>query len=393
MRPPATTAPSHRDRRVDLAGFGGHSHRDHEDLVEQLCARVADIPGDAQEITARELASIAPLLHGTARDAVLAATVARLVGLGSLEHLLDDPHITEVLVNAGEVWVERSGRLERAGSIATAELDAVLERILAPLGRRLDHSHPVVDARLADGSRLCAVIAPVAVDGTVVSIRRTTGHRLGLDAFASLGDVALLHEVLERRLNIVISGGTSTGKTSLLAALLAIVGDSERLVVVEDTAELHPPVGHLLRLEARPASPDGPPPVDLDALVRTALRLRPDRLIVGEVRGPEVLALMQALNTGHDGSLTTVHANSAADALVRLETLTIQTAPAWPLVAVRDHLARSTDIVIQVNRTSDARRQIHEIIEVVGNGTDAIETRCLSSAGVPVADVLRDRRR
>lgn len=373
-----------------------HRHRHdtgHDDIVEQLCARVAEIPGDVREIATRELAVLAPLLHGPARDAVLAATVARLVGLGELEHLLDDAEVTEVLVNAGAVWVERSGRLERAGVIDAVELDAVLERILAPLGRRLDHSHPMVDARLADGSRLCAVIAPVAVDGTVVSIRRTTGHRLGLDAFASRAEIALLHELLERRLNIVISGGTSTGKTSLLAALLGTLGDSERVVVVEDTAELDPPIGHLLRLEARPATPDGPPPIGLDALVRTALRLRPDRLIVGEVRGPEVLALMQALNTGHDGSLTTVHANSATDALIRLETLTIQTAAAWPLLAVRDHLARSTDIVVQLTKTSTARRRIHEIIEVVAADQHAISTRVLATDGEVTADVIRDRRR
>lgn len=371
----------------------GRSGADHDQIVEQLCARVAEIPGDVREIAARELALLAPLLHGPARDAALAASVARLVGLGGLERLLDDAEVSEVLVNAGEVWVERSGRLERAGGIDPVELDAVLERILAPLGRRLDHAHPMVDARLADGSRLCAVIAPVAVDGTVVSIRRTTGHRLGLDAFASPAEMALLHELLERRLNIVISGGTSTGKTSLLAALLGTLGDTERLVVVEDTAELDPPVGHLLRLEARPATPDGPPPIGLDALVRTALRLRPDRLIVGEVRGPEVLALMQALNTGHDGSLTTVHANSANDALIRLETLTIQTATAWPLVAVRDHLARSTDIVVQLTRTSTARRRIHEIIEVVSADQHLISTRALATAGVVTADVIRDRRR
>jgi pilus assembly protein CpaF len=363
-------------------------------LIDELCSRVAEIPGDAREIALREVAAVAPLVHGRERDALVAATVARLVGMGPLEHLLADSEVTEVLVNGTEVWIERHGRLERSGSIAERELDAVLERILAPIGRRLDQTHPVVDARLGDGSRLCAVIAPVAVDGTAVSIRRTAGHHLDLDAFATPQQVQLLHSLIERRLNIVISGGTSTGKTSLLGSMLAALGTGERLVVVEDTAELHPPGGHLIRFEARPASPDGPPPIDLEQLVRTALRLRPDRLVVGEVRGPEVLALMQAINTGHDGSLTTVHANSADDALVRLETLTIQTATSWPLIAVRDHLARSTDIVIQMTRTCGAQRRVREIVEVVGPGGPdrSIVTRPLSHGGVVTTEPTRDRR-
>ena len=241
------------------------------------------------------------------------AAVARLDGLGALDGLLTDDEVDEVLVNAhGDIWVEREGRLHRAGDIAAVDLAVVVERILAPLGRRLDRSSPVVDARLPDGSRVCAVVPPVATDGACLSVRRFRDRSRPLDSFGSTTVTALIGELVEARCNVVVGGATSAGKTSLLNAALGLVRPGERIVTIEDTAELLPATVHLLRLEARPATVDGPPGITLEQLVRTALRLRPDRLVVGEVRGPEVLALVQALNTGHDGSWSTCHANSAS---------------------------------------------------------------------------------
>jgi pilus assembly protein CpaF len=297
------------------------------------------------------------------------AAVARLDGLGSLDALLRDDDVDEILVNAGgDIWVERDGATSPAGSIAAADLAVVIERILAPLGRRLDRTSPVVDARLEDGSRVCAVIPPIALDGACLSVRRFRDRTLPLAAFGA-GEVAdLLDELLHRRCNVLVAGATSSGKTSLLNTMLGRTELGERIVVIEDTAELLPSHDHLVRLEARPATPDGLPAITLEQLVRTALRLRPDRLVVGEVRGSEVLGLVQALNTGHDGSWSTCHANSALDALHRLETLIIQAAPAWPLLAVRQQLTRSIDVVVHVARTGKAARQVVEIGEVVEGG-------------------------
>ena len=246
--------------------------------------------------------------------------------------------------------------MSRAGHLAAADLAVVIERILAPLGRRLDRTTPIVDARLPDGSRVCAVIPPVSPDGACLSVRRFRDR--------SLAARRVRRRRRRRRARAAASPGaatsssaasTSSGKTSLLNATLGCCPPGERIVTIEDTVELLPAADHLVRLEARPPTPDGPSPITLEQLVRTALRLRPDRLVVGEVRGPEVLALVQALNTGHDGSWSTCHANSAVDALHRLETLVIQAAPTWPLVAVRQHLTRSIDVVVHVAR--GARRR------------------------------------
>ena len=209
----------------------------------------------------------------------------------------------------------------------------MIERILAPLGRRLDRTTPIVDARLDDGTRVCAVVPPISVGGTILSLRRFRTEPLPLTAFGDGAVTEALGELVERRCNTVISGATSTGKTSLLSSLLGLTAPGERIVLLEDTAELAPLVEHLVRLEARPATNDGVAAISVEQLLHTALRLRPDRLVVGEVRGREVLGLVQALNTGHDGSWSTCHANSAHDALHRLETLVVQAAPAWPLRA------------------------------------------------------------
>lgn len=338
------------------------------DIVRTVCDLVADRPGDPTSLVHDEVRRLAPLCSPQEQLRIADRAVAHLSGLGELDAYLRDDSVDEVLVNAGrDIWVDRDGALHRVGSLGVDGVDGVdllIERVLAPLGRRVDRTSPIVDARLADGARVCAVLPPVAVDGPLLSIRRFRRDVLPLEAFTGDEGSALLRQVLNDRCNLIVSGATSSGKTSLVAALLSHVDPGQRLVVVEDTTELplrHP---HAVRLEARPPTVDGPGAVDLAQLVRTALRLRPDRLVVGEVRGDEVLALVQAMNTGHDGSVSTCHANGPTDALLRLESLVLQAAPTWPLAAIRHQLARSIDVVVHVERHVDGRRRIIEIAEV-----------------------------
>ena len=361
-----------------------------DDLVAALCRAAEREPGDTTAVVRSHVRRVAPLAGDDATEALVRAAVARLDGLGELDALMRDPTIDEVLVNSGgEVWIERDGDLQPVGHLAADDLAVVVERILAPLGRRVDRSSPVVDARLPDGSRVCAVVPPVAVDGACLAVRRFHDHALPLLAFCDDAVARLLEELVARRCNVIVSGATSSGKTSLLNSTLALAPAGERLVIIEDTAELLPRVPHLVRLEARPATPDGPVAITLEHLVRTALRLRPDRLVVGEVRGPEVVALVQALNTGHDGAWSTCHANSALDALHRLETLILAAAPAWPLTAARQQLARSIDVVVHVARTAHSARRIVEVGEVIRE--DPLALRPLVTDGFVVGDLRRGR--
>jgi pilus assembly protein CpaF len=367
-----------------------------ERLVLALCRAAEHEPGDAEAAVRAHVRRVAPLATAEHAEHLVRAAVARLDGLGALDALVTDERVDEVLVNpAGDVWTDRHGQLERRGTIGPADLAVVIERILTPLGRRLDRTNPIVDARLPDGSRVCAVVDPVAVGGTCLSLRRFQPAPLPLDAFATPQVAALLEEILARRCNVVVSGATSSGKTSLLASLLSRTAPGERIVTLEDTAELNPTVDHLVRLEARPPSIDGAPAITLDRLLRTALRLRPDRLVVGEVRGSEVVGLMQALNTGHDGALSTCHANGALDALHRLETLVVQSAPAWPLTAVRQHLARCVDVVVHLARTGAGTRRVSEIAEVVPPADDPTPTLRVRAvvADATVVGALGRRRR
>ncbi len=340
--------------------------------VLEVCRRVAEQPGDTRALVIEEVRRLAPL-HTTAERICLAdAALARLSGLGELDVYLRDPTVDEVMVNAGRsIWIERHGVLHQVGELENDTVDQLIERILAPLGRRVDRSSPIVDARLANGARVCVVLPPVAVDGASLAIRRFAPSVRPLDEFIDPEGEKLLWSVLDQRCNILVSGATSSGKTSLLAALLAMLGDNERLLVVEDTTELPIERGHVVRLEARPRLVDGPAPVTMADLVHTALRLRPDRIVVGEVRGDEVLALVQAMNTGHDGSLSTCHANGPLDALLRLETLVLQASPTWPLAAIRHQLARSIDVVIQLDRhPGETGRSVSTVCEVGAPGED-----------------------
>jgi pilus assembly protein CpaF len=335
------------------------------DIVRVVCDLVADRPGDPAPLVEAEVRRLAPLCSPDERVVLADRAIAHLRGLGELDAYVRDDGIDEVLVNSGsEIWVDRDGALQYVGSLGTERVDLLIERVLAPLGRRVDRTSPIVDARLADGARVCAVLPPVAVDGPALSIRRFRRRILPLESFADDVGVVLLHELLDARCNLVVAGATSSGKTSLVAALVAEIDPSQRLVIVEDTAELPVRHPHALRLEARPPTIDGPGAVGLAQLVRTSLRLRPDRIVVGEARGDEVLALVQAMNTGHDGSISTCHANSPTDALLRLESLVLQAAPTWPLAAIRHQLARSIDVVIHVERAADGARRITEVAEV-----------------------------
>ena len=337
------------------------------DIVSEACGRVAHIPGDLTEVIEEEIRKLAPLHTADRRRHLVENAIARLGGLGELDVFLRDPDVDEVMVNAGrEIWIDRAGQLKRAGSLTENRVDHLIERVLAPIGRRVDRSSPVVDARLPDGARVCAVLPPIAVDGATLCIRRFSELIRPLEAFTDDAGAALVRKILDERCNVLVTGATSSGKTSLVASLLESLPDEERLIIIEDTAELPVCTAHMVRLEARPQFVDGPKPVDLGDLVRTALRLRPDRIVVGEVRGEEVLALVQAMNTGHDGSISTCHANGPLDALLRLESLVLQAAPTWPLVAIREQLARSLDVIVHIERgKTDRARRITTISEVV----------------------------
>ncbi len=291
----------------------------------------------------------------------------RVFGLGGLDRWIHDDSIEEVLVNAGsEVWVERSGvpGVQYVGQLDPGVVDVIIERVLSPLGRRLDRASPVVDARLPDGTRVCAVLPPVATDGPCLAFRKFSRHDLALSAFGAPHVVTVLEEIVASRCNVLVSGATSSGKTSLLNALSSRLPVPDRVITMEDTAELRLRSPHVLRLETRPADAEGVVAIDMAMLVRTALRLRPDRLIVGEIRGDESVDLVQALNTGHDGSLATLHANSAADALDRLTSLVVRAAPGWPMADVRAQVARSIDVVVHVARSSNGVRSVREVVEV-----------------------------
>src|SRR5919106_1256507 len=294
----------------------------------------------------------APLLAAEQVAGVVSRVRARIGGLGPIEPLLADPQVSDVLVNGpGPVWIERSGRLERTAlQLDRSAIDLLVERVVAPLGLRADRTTPVVDARLPDGSRVHVVLPPLAVDGPAVTIRRFRAAAIPVGDFCPPAVADLLVAAVDAGLNMVVCGGTGAGKTTLLNALCGHLAFGERVVTVEDTAELRLPGDHVVRLETRPATPDGLAAVEVRELVRAALRMRPDRIVVGEVRGAEALDMLQAMNTGHDGSLSTVHANGTADALRRIETMALMGAIDLPLTAVREQVLGAIDLLVQVVR-------------------------------------------
>ena len=345
-----------------------------DDLVHRRLLAEAGSSGAAEEhprrAVERLVRSVGPLLGDAEAAGVVARVLARVEGLGPLEPLLTDPSVSEVMANgAGPVWVERDGRL----AVTDVVLDErtvghLIERVVAPLGLRIDRSSPLVDARLPDGSRVNAVIPPLAIDGPCLTIRRFAARPVDLDAVCPPGVAPFLRWAVAARANVVICGGAGAGKTTLLNALAGAIPPGERVVTIEDAAELRLPGDHVVRLEARPENAEGVGAVTIRDLVRNALRMRPDRIIVGEVRGGEVADMVQAMTTGHEGSLSTCHANSAADALRRLELMLLLGGLELPLGALREHLAGAVDLVVAVARRPDGTRRVVGVEEVVGEG-------------------------
>ncbi|VFR22515.1 Type II/IV secretion system ATP hydrolase TadA/VirB11/CpaF, TadA subfamily [plant metagenome] len=343
-------------RRRDVANMSDAMLRTE---ASQLLAQIV-----AQRVAAG--AVIAPGVPGEVLD--------ETIGLGPLEPLLGDPAITEVMVNRyDEIFVERAGTLQPHEAFFSSEqsLLGVIEKIVAPLGRRIDESSPLVDARLPDGSRVHAVIPPVALKGAALTLRKFPVRRPGLQDLLAGGALdarmaSFLSLCVARRKNLVVAGGTGSGKTTLLNVLSHCVPEGERIVTIEDAAELKLLHGHLVSLEARPPNLEGKGAATIRDLVRNALRMRPDRIIVGECRGAEAFDMLAAMNTGHEGSLTTLHANSPRDALARLETMILMAGMALPLQAVREHIAASIDVVVQQTRLPSGRRLVSAIVEVTG---------------------------
>ena len=358
-----------------------------ETLYERMGNRLTDPSlSEAQltELARQELATIIGEL-GTGltadqRTNLIEDVANDALGLGPLQRLLDDPTVTEVMVNGPDhIYVERNGRILRTGSSFRSEerLRRVIERIVSRVGRRIDESSPLVDARLPDGSRVNAIIPPLAVSGSALTIRKFATDPFQVRDLVELGTVSealgeLLLACVQARLNIVVSGGTGTGKTTLLNVLSSFIPADDRVVTIEDAVELQLQQEHVVRMETRPPNIEGKGEIRQRELVKNALRMRPDRVILGEVRSEEAFDMLQAMNTGHDGSLSTVHANSPRDAISRLETLSLMAGMDLPLRAVREQVASAIDLIIHVSRLRDGSRRVTHVTEVLGMEGDTV---------------------
>jgi pilus assembly protein CpaF len=362
-------------------------------LVDDAAADQAE-PGSLRERVSALVREQATPLDSDQHELLVERVLSSAIGLGPLERLVQDPAVDEVMVNGpGAVWIERHGRVERTDVAFSSEEDLmnVIERILSPLGRRVDEASPLVDARLPDGSRVNCVIPPLSLDGPLLTIRRFRRQGFSLEdlvANETIGrEVAtFLERCVRARGNVVVSGGTGSGKTTLLSVLSGLVAEGERIVTIEDAAELRLRQAHVLRLESRPASLEGEGEITVRRLVRNALRMRPDRIIVGEVRGAEALDMLQALNSGHDGSMTTVHSNSAADALRRIETLALMADVALPHAAIRQQLASALDLVVHLERDREGGRRVVELVEVVRFAGDVGVTSLFGARGTTLRE-------
>ena len=363
--------------------------RIHGQLIERLdLAKLDVLPREVVQQQIRRIVEDMLALDETPlsrkeRDDLVIEIEHETFGLGPIEPLMQDPTISDILVNgAHEVYVERHGKLEPSRVIFRddAHLLQVIDRIVSAVGRRVDESSPMVDARLPDGSRVNAIIPPLALDGPVLSIRRFAKDPFRMADLIEFGTLTptlaeLLRATVQARLNILVSGGTGAGKTTMLNVLSNAIPNTERIVTIEDSAELQLQQDHVVRLETRPANIEGQGAVNQRELVRNALRMRPDRIVVGEVRGAEVLDMLQAMNTGHDGSLSTVHANSTRDALSRVETMVLMSGLPLPMRAMRDYIASALDLVIHLSRLSDGTRKVVRVTEIVGMEEDVVTTQ------------------
>ena len=355
--------------RVDLEGMQRLSQDQIRDEIKTLMARLLE------EETV--------VLNDSERRNLTRDVQYEVLGFGPLEPLLEDPSVSDILVNTyKQVYVERHGKLELSNVTFTddAHLMKIIDKIVSRVGRRIDESSPMVDARLPDGSRVNAIIPPLAIDGPIMSIRRFSAEPLKLKDLVDFNSMtAPMAEVLQglgkSKVNILISGGTGSGKTTMLNVISGFIGHSERIVTVEDAAELQMQQPHIVRLETRPPNIEGSGEVTQRALVRNALRMRPDRIILGEVRGGEALDMLQAMNTGHEGSMATIHANTPRDALTRLENMISMAAASLPSKAMRQQISSAIGVVVQVARLTDGKRKVMSVTEITGMEGDVITTQ------------------
>jgi pilus assembly protein CpaF len=403
-RPPRTQLNEKRERlkfeiheqvskRIDIVA-ASRAHTDGQKIAE-LRAQISDVAGQL-------LAEHPDIASVEERAELQQEIIDELMGLGPLEDLMRDPAVSEIMVNGPNViYIERGGKLTLSDRRFNDErhLRTIIERIIAPLGRRIDESSPMVDARLPDGSRVNAIIEPVALDGSTLTIRRFGKKRLNMDDLVRFGSIvpeacSLLKAMVESRLNCVVSGGTGSGKTTFLNILSNYIPNGERILTIEDAAELMLNQEHIVRLESRPANIEGRGAVTIRDLVKNSLRMRPDRIIIGECRGGEALDMLQAMNTGHDGSLTTLHANTPRDALARLETLVLMAGYDLPVRAIREQVASAVDVVVQIERMRDGSRKVTSVSEVVGMEGDIVtmqeiikyQSRGVDAEGVVVGE-------
>lgn len=384
---------SHASTHVQLTEGGasealaGLKERASQALYERLGSRITDSSLDEAELhqfVKDELRAVVdeeqvPLSQGE-RQRLTREIIDDVLGHGPMQRYLDDPSVTEIMVNrADQIYVERNGQLFLTDTKFTSEdaLRRVIERIVTRIGRRIDESSPLVDARLPDGSRVNAIIPPLAVNGASLTIRKFSREALTVEKLISFGSLSpemaeLLRACVLARMNIIVSGGTGTGKTTMLNVLSSFIPASDRIVTIEDAVELQLQQDHVVRLESRPANIEGKGEVSIRDLVRNSLRMRPDRIVVGEVRGGESLDMLQAMNTGHDGSISTVHANSPRDAVARLETLVLMAGMDLPLRAIREQIASAVNLIVHISRLRDGSRRVTHVTEVQGMEGDIV---------------------
>jgi pilus assembly protein CpaF len=365
--------------------FAEVKNRIHLLLISDLGPQLFDLT-DSDAARERALAEIReqlqqePQLSRSDRERLAREISDDVFGYGPIEQLISDPSVSEIMVNGHEqIWIERDGKITQTGLQFSdeAQLRRIITKMVGQVGRRIDESSPMVDARLPDGSRVNAIIAPLSLSGPLLTIRRFSAERFDLDELIRIGTMSqescdFLCACIKAELNLLISGGTGTGKTTMLNALSAAVPDRDRIVTIEDAAELQLKQKHTLRLESRPKNIEGEGEITIRELVRNALRMRPDRIIVGEVRGPEALDMLQAMNTGHEGSLSTIHANSPRDALSRLETMVLMAGMDLPVRAIREQISAAVDVIVQQSRMRDGSRKVTHITEVQGMEGDKI---------------------
>ena len=374
------------DERSKEAEFENLKRRIHSKLVDKLdLTKVGDLAGD---VLRKEIRLVVEhlcdteetLLNRSERDRLIEEVLDETFGLGPLEMLLKDPSISDILINGPKnIYCERRGKMEKSSVVFrdNDHLLQIIDRIVSKVGRRVDEVCPMVDARLPDGSRVNAIIPPLALDGASVSIRRFGSHPLKLEDLLNFKAftpemVMLLEGAIKARLNIIISGGTGSGKTTLLNTLSSFIPNSDRVITIEDAAELQLQQEHVVRLETRPPNIEGKGSITATDLVKNALRMRPERIIIGECRGPETLDMLQAMNTGHEGSLTTIHANSPRDAIARIETMIMMSGFELPLKAMRQQMSSAVDLIVQSNRLQGGIRRVTYITEIVGMEQDTV---------------------